>query len=296
MGGLRLNRFADPAAFMDRSQTFLVAREAEHNLLLGIGGNLVADPGRLPGTPYLATVDRGEAVAAVALMTPPYNLQLSLTEEPEALDLIARDVRAAHGSPPGVVGPAAVSRAFAERWRALTGDAVRAGMAQRVFRLEAVVPVADVPGTIRAATEADRGLLVEWMGAFSAEALGDADPRRIERAVDLRLATRGGGFFLWEDGAPVSMVGYGGPTPNGIRIAPVFTPPPLRGRGYASAAVAATSRRLLDEGRRSCFLFADVANPTANRIYEAIGYRPVVDIDEYRFAREIQAVTAVARR
>jgi hypothetical protein len=39
----------------------------------------------------------------------------------------------------------------------------------------------------------------------------------------------------------------------------------------------------LDAGRRFCFLFTDLANPTANHIYQAIGYEPVRDLDEYRF-------------
>jgi predicted GNAT family acetyltransferase len=41
--------------------------------------------------------------------------------------------------------------------------------------------------------------------------------------------------------------------------------------------VAAASQRQLDEGRTRCFLLTDLANPTANHIYEAIGYRPVRD-------------------
>jgi predicted GNAT family acetyltransferase len=34
---------------------------------------------------------------------------------------------------------------------------------------------------------------------------------------------------------------------------------------------------MLDEGRRFCFLYTDLANPTSNRIYTAIGYEPVTD-------------------
>jgi predicted GNAT family acetyltransferase len=41
---------------------------------------------------------------------------------------------------------------------------------------------------------------------------------------------------------------------------------------------------LLGGGRRFCFLFTDLANPTANKIYQAIGYRPVIDVDMYHFA------------
>ena len=50
-----------------------------------------------------------------------------------------------------------------------------------------------------------------------------------------------------------------------------------RGRGYASAAVAEVSRPHVDQGVRCC-LFTDQANPVSNHIYEAIGYRPVVDM------------------
>jgi predicted GNAT family acetyltransferase len=61
------------------------------------------------------------------------------------------------------------------------------------------------------------------------------------------------------------------------RIGPVFTPRERRGRGYASAAVAQVTRLVLDQGARAC-LFTDRANPTSNKIYAALGYRPVVDM------------------
>jgi uncharacterized protein len=54
-------------------------------------------------------------------------------------------------------------------------------------------------------------------------------------------------------------------------------------RRYASALVAALSQHHLDAGKRFCFLFTDLANPTANHIYQAIGYEPVVDLAELRF-------------
>ena len=55
----------------------------------------------------------------------------------------------------------------------------------------------------------------------------------------------------------------------------------------AAATPARWSRRssqaALDAGRRFCFLFTDLANPTSNHIYETIGYRPVRDVDMWRF-------------
>ena len=50
----------------------------------------------------------------------------------------------------------------------------------------------------------------------------------------------------------------------------MYTPPELRGHGYATALTAELSQRLLDGrlfegGRRFCFLYTDLANPTATR-------------------------------
>ncbi len=83
------------------------------------------------------------------------------------------------------------------------------------------------------------------------------------------------------------MARYGSPTPHSVRISAVYTPPELRGHGCASACVAALTRRLLDDGWAFTTLFTDLANPTSNRIYARIGYRPVCDMDHYRFARQI---------
>jgi predicted GNAT family acetyltransferase len=158
-------------------------------------------------------------------------------------------------------------------------------MAQRIHRAESAVQPQGVPGAMRRADERDRPLLVEWSEAFAAEAVPHAPAGDADEMVRERLAgVAGAGLFLWEHGGrPVSLAGCAGRTPNGIRVGPVYTPPDFRGHGYASALTAALTRTLLDGGRRFCFLYTDLANPTSNRIYERIGYRPVSDVDEYRF-------------
>ena len=77
--------------------------------------------------------------------------------------------------------------------------------------------------------------------------------------------------------------GAAGPTPRGICIGPVYTPPDRRGRGYASNLVAEVSQRQIASDRSFCVLFTDLANPTSNHIYQAIGYTPVVDAEQYLF-------------
>jgi predicted GNAT family acetyltransferase len=286
---VELKRFDDIGRYHQRVAPFLLAYEAAHNLLLGICSTLLSRSDYYGATPYLALVQDGDAVVAVAIRTPPHNLVLSLIpsemlREP-ALALLAQDIFAVYGQLPGVLGPPAMSRIFAEEWQRLTGQSYRLSRRERIYQLDAVHPVAGVPGVMRAATEADHNLLVRWIIAFNQEAFGGSDPTDPERWVDHHALTSPTcGLFLWEDDEPVAMAGYGGPTPHGIRIGPVYTPPEHRRRGYASACVAALSQHLLDSGRQFCFLFTDVSNPTSNHIYQTIGYTPISDVDEYRFA------------
>jgi len=86
---LRVERFETATALLAVAGGFLAEREAEHNLILGICSNLAADPGFSVGAPYLAAVSRGGRVVQVGVMTPPWNLVLSCTDEPAALEAVA---------------------------------------------------------------------------------------------------------------------------------------------------------------------------------------------------------------
>jgi len=280
----RVERFANATAFLEAAGPFLGEREAEHNLMFGICANLTADPGFPTAPPYLAAVRRGNHVAAAAVMTPPWNLVLSCTADPAAIGALVAHLGASGSTIPGVTGPIDEVRALAELWCGLRGLVSRLAVAERIYRLERVVPPTGVPGRVRLATAEDRDLLVEWVDAFLVEAL---ERRSLEEAAILvdrsfRAGTRT--WYLWEDGGrPVSVAASAGPTPNGIRIGPVYTPRELRRHGYASAVTAAASQAELDHGRRFVFLFTDLSNPTSNKIYQQIGYEPVIDVDQIAF-------------
>jgi predicted GNAT family acetyltransferase len=274
---LRVDRYARLGDFLAAAGAYLQAREAEHNLMLGIAGSLGNEPGTNDeARPLLATVMGGERVVAAAVRTPPRNPILSEVDEPAAVEVLADAL--AGEELPGVVGPPEAVRLFAERWTGRTGDGWEVQLRERIFRLRRVVAPRPTTGVMRSAERADRDLVVEWIVAFEREALPeDSDAAQVAESVDDSLAGIGRRIFLWEDAEPVSLVAAGGATPNGIRIGPVYTPPRFRGRGYASALTAAVSQAMLNEGRRFCFLYTDLANPTSNKTYTAIGYEPVTD-------------------
>ena len=85
-------------------------------------------------------------------------------------------------------------------------------------------------------------------------------------------------FVLWDvDGTPVSMAMLRAPAAGVSRIGPVFTPLARRGNGYGSAVTAAAADLAHRSGTPDVVLFADLANPVSNAIYQRIGFEPVGD-------------------
>jgi predicted GNAT family acetyltransferase len=284
-GDVVVERFATAHDFSAASTAFLVAREAENNLVLGITADLLgAGAGFGPDAPYFALAKRTGEVTAAALRTPPYNLVISATEDLEAMDLLARDLKEIYPVLPGLLAPVAAANRFADAWESLTSQRRRVRANERIHKCNRVMRARSPRGAMRAFREGDRETAVQWSKLFMRESKlphpgGEAELRT---AIDRRLKSRDGGVFFWEvDGELVSMAGAGGRTPNGVRIGPVYTPPSLRGKGYATALVADVTSMLLDRGLDFCFLFTDLANPTSNSIYAQIGYVPVTDCIMY---------------
>ena len=279
---MKVHRFSDPAKFLERTRSFLEVREAENNLVLGIAAWLAAHPNRIETPPYFVALEENQGVQAVAMLTPPHQLVLTRANS-EALAAIVDHLLLEGVIPPGVNGPSQTSRAFAELWAQETGHKFKLHRSLRIYELTRVIPPTHVNGQIRLVSNSDATPLVRWIGGFRVEigeAEGQAEASEIfERMVgDKRL-------YVWEDEELRSMAAWSAPTAHGVRISLVYTPPEFRGRGYASACVAALSKAMLDSGRKFCCLFTDLSNQTSNRIYQSIGYSPVCDFTEYSLER-----------
>ncbi len=275
-------RASSVRGFMDLAGEFLEAREAEHNLIFGICSQIDADPSQYVAAPYLAAVLHGDRVVGAAIRTPPWRLVLSVMDHPGAAHRLVDDLM--DESLPGVVGPSMAAEHFAEGWTRATRVPATLSRHERAFRLQKVIPPRPASGGMILAGEAHRALLADWVQAFHEEALTGGPAQDWDQVADRWLRGLGRMPYLWVDtDRVVSLTGVGGLTPRGIRVGPVYTPPADRGRGYASNLVAEASQLQLDSGREFVFLFTDLANPTSNKIYQDIGYEPVIDIDEYDF-------------
>jgi predicted GNAT family acetyltransferase len=278
---MQVRTYGDWQAFAASAAPVLEGDEAGHCIVYTILESL-REPREGQRRPWLAVVSAsGEGPRAVAAMLPPNPLVLSPLMPPEALPLLAGQL-VAEGRADEVdivVGTPDVASGFAQACRELTGRAGRVQVHMRLHRIDAAPDVPATSGSFSAMRADDVDLVARWFEEFTAEAWGERfDAARAVPEMRSRVDAAAKGMALWRDGGvPVSMAGYGGMTPTGARIGPVYTPPSLRGHGYASGLTAALTRQLFERGRRGCFLFTDTANRTSNAIYAAIGYRPVAD-------------------
>ncbi len=285
----------DPAEFLALAEGHLVAdpvlttvvSTVTHRALAGVREGRPA-----PSYPrwWAVVHDASGEVAGVAMRTAPFApYPLFVLPMPDAAALaLARAVHERGEEVGGVNGALPAVHVLAGEAARLQGRTAEVWEHTRLFELGELVEPAPVPGRLRVAGPDDVEVCLAWFRAFFDDAAeqagrsGDADREEYVTREDMLERCASGRVWLWEDGGePVHMTGFNQPSFGVARVGPVYTPGEHRGRGYASAAVAAVSRMLRERGARVC-LFTDQANPTSNRIYQALGYRPVVDMANLR--------------
>jgi RimJ/RimL family protein N-acetyltransferase len=284
-------RTEDLDRFLIRAGDFLRSRPALHTVALTVTETLRSRGPRAYGDepPVFGTLERDGTVQAVYFQTPPHRLNLTALT-PEGAASLAAHLAGLGGPVPGIGADSETAAVFTAAWQARTGATATLRQRQRLYRLGTLTEPEPLPsGRARVAGTFDRDQLVSWYGEF-VEAVGEHVAASAESWADARIAY--GGITFWEtpDGTPVSMAGVTPQVAGQVRVAPVYTPAPLRGRGYAGAVTAEVSRAARDAGADEVLLFTDLANPTSNGLYQRIGYRPVRDFAVYDFADQVYDV------
>lgn len=230
---------------------------------------------------YVAAYQRG-AITAVAAHC--WNGMVVVQAPTEVAAVVREAVRRSGRRVTGLTGPwAQVVGARA----ALGLDGARAAKDARedLYGLdlrELVIPAVLTSGGARCRhpDDAELHLLAAWRVSFSVEALAAVDTPELRRAcrneVSL-LHARGADWVLYDGTAPVAYSAFNAMLPDIVQVGGVWTPPPLRGRGYGRAVVAGSLLAARKQGVERAVLFADPANPAATRAYLALGFRVVGD-------------------
>jgi len=278
---IHVDVLSDPHQFVEQAQVFLDAEPLVNNVVASMAERRIAEiaAGSPAGNGDRWFVVRDDGVIVGAAMTtdgfPPYLLAMSDDAGVAVADAVAKHAdRVA-----GVNGEISAATAFAGAWSRRHRLAYRTERRNRLFHLTDLDMPVGVTGHLRAARPDDIDLIHGWTSDFHTEAAGDE--RVPARAASMAKIDHGLAW-LWIDDVrgieqPVSYTGAAVPVRGIHRIGPVYTPPGFRGHGYASACVAQVSQLKRASGAIEICLFTDQANPTSNKIYQAIGFVPVAD-------------------
>ena len=265
---------SDAGTALGRATPFLVSDPVRHNVILTLLHGRASQPrdGR-----YMTASDDGVVVGV--MFQSPMTFIATVTPMPaDAIEAIVDSVVSDPPPLPGVAGEAGTAARFAGHWTERTKSAALPEQGQRIYEIASVMHPNGVAGALRPARAADQVLLVEWLRGFHTDTAEPIDDP--VETVQRRVAA--GQFWLWDDGEPRSMAALTDPVAGVCRVQAVYTPPELRGRGFASANIAAISDRVLGSGNR-CILYTDLGNPVSNSVYRRLGYRALSEVIRYRF-------------
>ncbi|MEU4639391.1 GNAT family N-acetyltransferase [Micromonospora sp. NPDC023814] len=289
--GPHLQFHTDPGEFLAAAGDYLAADPVVSTVVTTVAHRLLSQRAAGIVQPdrnwWLVIRDESGAVVGAGMRTAPFAPYppFLLPMPDEAAVALAHTLHERGEQVLAVNGALPAAELCAAELARLGGGRVRVNLHTRLHELGELVWPARVPGGLAVATEDDLDVVTEWFGAF----MGDADEQagrqrgasanEVPDRAEMLRRLQGGQFWFWVDetGQRVHLTGANPPSFGVARVGPVYTPPAQRGRGWASNAVAEVSRRIQAEGARVC-LFTDQAHPTSNKIYAALGYRPVVDM------------------
>lgn len=208
-----------------------------------------------------------------------------LLQAPAHLAAVTRQaVRASARPVGGFVGPWAQTLA-ARAALGFAGAPMRMESHEGLYALplDALVvpaPLASGAWRCRRARAGEADLLVEWRVGFNVESNAQQDGPELRASsreeIERGLAERAS-WVLEAEGAPVAYQQFNAMLPDVVQVGGVWTPPPLRGRGYARGVVAGALLVARAEGVRRGVLFTGEDNVPAQRAYAALGFERVGD-------------------
>jgi len=158
-----------------------------------------------------------------------------------------------------------------------TSDKPEALYALDLQRLVVPAALRDAGIECRAPRPEERGALHAWGFAYDQETLGAPDTdeaqRRAADFMDARIDAGNAWVAVERDGRLVSFSSFNAALPDIVQLGGIYTPPELRGHGYAKAAVAHSLLVARERGVTRAILFT--SNPSAARTYEAVGFERI---------------------
>ncbi|BBD58415.1 GCN5-related N-acetyltransferase [Nostoc sp. HK-01] len=237
---------------------------------------LLDQGGRFQGT-YVAAIADATIVAVAAHY---WNNMLVIQAPVHLAEVVQATVAQSHRPISGIAGPAAQVEAT-KQVLGLVKRPTQLDESERLFSL--ALQNLQVPPTLLEEVECrlpypeEFDLLSQWCAEFNVEALGHTKTPDLilncRRELEARQA-RARHWVLVLNDTPVAYTTFNAWLPEIVQIGGVWTPPPLRGKGYAKCVVAGSLLEARSHGVERAILFTNQKNHPAQAAYQGIGFRP----------------------
>lgn len=159
---------------------------------------------------------------------------------------------------------------------------------ERVLDMESYVcrqinPETPLSGVMARPTMLDSDRIAAFFAGFMLDGFGKEVTAESQLGSAERLIQSGHLYTLVAENQIVSIANIAHRSERHARINTVFTPPSMRGQGYATSLVAKLTSLVLEEDR-DAVLFTDQTNQTSNSIYQRIGYQSCGKVYHYRLS------------
>jgi uncharacterized protein len=270
---LKLKLFNDIQIYKNKVIPYLEQDEIINNLALGL---LLAVKDEQPIV--MATVTKENNIVMALFQTHQKQIILSKAAEFTSEDIhqLAALLNEKLVDIPGFIGEKDLTNRLAKEITILRNRIPYIQMNQRLYRLDDIEKKASDNGKLIKMEKVNLPLIKEFVYQFCIDI---NEPMSKEDAeVKAKDLIERGRVFGWEvDGEIVSMANASRPTKTNITVNFVYTPISERKKGYASSCVSALTELLLNSGYKTTSLYTDLDNPTSNKIYMEIGYKPLID-------------------
>ena len=260
-----IHRHDSARALLARAESWLLEREIERAMALQSARNASGNDALYDRPMYWATIEDQGSIVGCCYRTPPYLVGATALPEAAIAPLVA-DLTDTYATVSGFSGPEETASALAKAWTATRGGSWRVAARQRLLALPAELAPRAAPGVLRLAGRNDTGLAQSWGAALSLDS--PATPLDAAFCAQLLAAKR---LYFWVDDQPRCMLGVLRESPRFAAVGLVYTPATFRGKGYATVALTALQRLLVERGLERSYLYVDPANDAGKALGDTLG-------------------------
>ncbi len=257
--------FKDSQVFLNQYESFLSNDEVKYGLFLGIVR-------RNKGITHLVSSVIGKDFVLAVLAGKNLIISSNTQHKDVYKDLVIYMEQVDY---PGIIGVKEICDIYHLAYQEITHKKLHIFMNQRIYQCNCVNEIKLTDGLFRQASINDTDLLVPWAFEFSKSVDEEPTLEYAKQLIDNQINNQTL-YVLEINKEIVSMAARSRPLEKSESVGLVYTPPHLRGHGYATKTVFEVTKLILNDNKIAT-LYTDLSNPTSNKIYMDIGYRPYCD-------------------